>query len=73
MDVSLLRLYQGHVLGDGHGMVHAEPAATPPQMLPEAVESGVQVRKRRHHQRKQIREIKRQIREFVRLGEDDHD
>lgn len=73
MDESLLRLYQGHVLGDGHGMVHAEPAATSSETLPEAVESSVQMRKRRHHQREQIREIKQQIRDFVRLGEDDHD
>ncbi len=62
---SLLKLYQNHVLGDGHGMVHMSPAvavATPG--APVTLESPAQQRKRVHSDRAQAHQIAEQIREF---------
>ncbi len=72
---ALITLYQHRVLGDGRGF-GSPVAITPPEKPtePEVVpESAVQYRKRIHHDRRQAREIDKQIRQFAALGDCDHD
>jgi hypothetical protein len=70
----LATLYRNRVLGDGRGF--ASPAVVTASEQPSEVavqESAVQYRKRIHHDRRQAREIDKQIRQFAALGDCDHD
>lgn len=70
----LATLYRNRVLGDGRGFASSAVVTASEQPSEVAVqESAVQYRKRIHHDRRQAREIDKQIRQFAALGDCDHD
>lgn len=72
---SLLDLYKGHVLGDGHGFSppNTMTVAQDPVAPVVSSESSIQAQKRIRHIDRQVREIAAKIATFRQLGDCDHD